>query len=42
MTNHLKSWIPVEADSDFPIQNIPFGIAQIEEGYPHVVTRIGE
>jgi fumarylacetoacetase len=39
---NLKSWIPVKADSDFPIQNIPFGIAQIEEGYPHVVTRIGD
>jgi fumarylacetoacetase len=42
MANHLKSWIPVKADSDFPIQNIPFGIGQIEEGYPHVVTRIGD
>ena len=22
----LKSWIPVSKDSDFPIQNIPFGV----------------
>ena len=22
----LKSWIPIEKDSDFPIQNLPFGI----------------
>ena len=21
-----KSWLPVEKDSDFPIQNIPFGV----------------
>src|SRR5438309_1683251 len=23
---HLKSWIAVDAKSDFPIQNLPFGI----------------
>ncbi len=22
----IKSWIPVPANSDFPIQNIPFGV----------------
>ena len=22
----LKSWVPVEADSDFPIQNLPYGV----------------
>lgn len=26
MKSNLKSWIPVDKDSDFPIQNLPFGI----------------
>ncbi len=36
-----KSWIEVSADSDFPIENIPFGII-LPDGYkPQVATRIG-
>jgi hypothetical protein len=31
----LRSWIPVAKDSDFPIQNIPFGIASWN-GEPHL------
>jgi fumarylacetoacetase len=30
----LKSWVPVPAGSDFPIQNLPFGIYQ-RAGDPH-------
>lgn len=37
----LRSWIEVERNSDFPIQNIPFGIIQRENGSVHVATRIG-
>ncbi|MFY7669060.1 MAG: hypothetical protein ACOVQG_09970, partial [Crocinitomicaceae bacterium] len=32
----LKSWIPVPGNSDFPIQNIPFGIAKAFDVPPFV------
>lgn len=38
----LKSWIPVPENSDFPIQNIPFGVVKTEELSPFVATRIGD
>jgi fumarylacetoacetase len=38
----LRSWIKIERDSDFPMQNIPFGIIQREGISPHVATRIGD
>jgi fumarylacetoacetase len=38
----LRSWIPVPSDSDFPIQNIPFGIGSWNGGPPVPVTRIGD
>src|SRR5512138_566215 len=38
---NLRSWIPVEPGSDFPLQNIPFGAAVFPDGSKHVVTRIG-
>ncbi len=38
----LKSWIEVAADSDFPIQNIPFGIMQHNHAEPRPATRIGD
>jgi len=38
----LSSWILVSEGSDFPIQNIPFGIAANENGQPFVATRIGD
>lgn len=38
----LKSWIDVETTSDFPIQNIPFGIAKPSHSKDaRCVTRIG-
>lgn len=37
----LKSWIEVPTDSDFPIQNIPFGIISYAD-YVHPATRIGD
>ncbi|MDP1620865.1 MAG: fumarylacetoacetase [Bacteroidales bacterium] len=38
----LQSWIEVEKNSDFPIQNIPFGIFKTTGGIPHAATRIGD
>ncbi|HRD51499.1 MAG TPA: fumarylacetoacetase [Flavobacteriales bacterium] len=38
----LRSWLPVPAGSDFPIQNIPFGTAVVEGDVPVLCTRIGD
>jgi fumarylacetoacetase len=38
----LKSWIEVPANSDFPIQNIPFGIIKTADRAPVPATRIGD
>jgi fumarylacetoacetase len=38
----LESWIEVPDNSDFPIQNIPFGVARLKNGKIHGVTRIGD
>ncbi|MFT7114596.1 MAG: fumarylacetoacetase [Candidatus Azotimanducaceae bacterium] len=37
-----KSWIRVDEGSDFPIQNIPFGVFKPLYGEPRVGTRIGD
>lgn len=37
-----KSWVEVAANSDFPIQNIPFGIYSDSETSPRVCIAIGE
>ncbi len=37
----LQSWIPVESDSDFPIQNLPFGIYSDQTIKHHVCSIIG-
>lgn len=38
----LKSWVDVPAGSDFPIQNIPFGIFSANGRAPRPCTRIGD
>jgi fumarylacetoacetase len=38
----LKSWVKVTRESDFPIQNIPFGIGLFPSGSRVVCTRIGD
>jgi fumarylacetoacetase len=38
----LKSWVEVPSNSDFPIQNIPFGVVRSESLTPHVASRIGD
>lgn len=37
----LKSWIEVKAGSDFPIQNLPFGIFKTTDKSPRVGVAIG-
>jgi fumarylacetoacetase len=37
-----KSWLKVEENSDFPIQNIPFGVFLTKENIITVGTRIGD
>jgi fumarylacetoacetase len=37
----LKSWAAVPAGSDFPIQNLPFGIFQGHDGIPRAGVAIG-
>lgn len=37
-----KSWLEVPFDSDFPIQNIPFGVFLTKENVVTVGTRIGD
>ena len=37
----LKSWIEVTKNSDFPIQNIPFGVFKTDQLSARVGTRIG-
>ncbi len=44
ITNHpeMKSWVEVSENSDFPIQNIPFGIFKTANLTPRAGTRIGD
>src|SRR5215217_4594797 len=37
----LRSWVQVDATSDFPIQNLPFGIFKKEDLHPRVGVAIG-
>ena len=37
-----KSWLPVSPDSDFPIQNIPFGVFLTRDDIITIGTRIGD
>jgi fumarylacetoacetase len=38
----LKSWVEVSPNSDFPIQNLPFGVVKTSNLTPHVGVRIGD
>ncbi len=38
----LQSWLPVSAESDFPIQNLPFGLVSRDGVLPHIAVRIGD
>lgn len=39
---NLNSWVEVPANSDFPIQNIPFGVVKNDQLTPRVASRIGD
>lgn len=36
----LRPWLPAVADSDFPIQNLPFGVYIAANGQAHLATRL--
>ncbi len=38
----LKSWVSVPENSDFPIQNLPFGVFRTESQLPRVGVAIGD
>lgn len=38
----LRSWVEVPQNSDFPIQNLPFGIIRTSQLSPRAATRIGD
>ncbi|MDY0104358.1 MAG: fumarylacetoacetase [Lentimicrobium sp.] len=38
----LKSWISIPQNSDFPLENLPYGIAKTATGKFSAVTRIGD
>jgi len=38
----LTSWVTIPADSDFPIQNLPFGVFKTDSLTPRVASRIGD
>ncbi len=38
----LTSWLTVAADSDFPIQNLPFGVFKTKGKAPRVCTALGD
>ncbi len=42
MNSTLKSWVDVPEGSDFPIQNLPFGVFQKEGQAPRLASAIGD
>jgi fumarylacetoacetase len=38
----LRSWVEVSENSDFPIQNLPFGVVKSQGLTPRVASRIGD
>jgi fumarylacetoacetase len=38
----LRSWVAIPENSDFPIQNLPFGIIQVGGGAARAASRIGD
>lgn len=38
----MSSWIEIASDSDFSLDNIPFGIGSVNDGSPRGATRIGD
>jgi fumarylacetoacetase len=38
----LRSWMPMDEESDFPVQNLPFGMFRTNSTPPSAATRIGD
>jgi fumarylacetoacetase len=38
----MMSWVPVQPESDFPLENLPFGVVEFPNGRVGVVVRIGD
>lgn len=38
----IRSWVPVPDESDFPIQNLPYGVFRLADEPPRVGVAIGE
>jgi fumarylacetoacetase len=36
------SWVAVQPESDFPLENLPFGVVEFSDGHVGVVVRIGD
>jgi fumarylacetoacetase len=37
-----ESWVPIPADSDFPLENLPFGVFGARNGEDHIGVAIGD
>ena len=42
IASEVSSWVDVAPDSDFPIQNLPFGVFSAGGNEPHIGVAIGE
>jgi fumarylacetoacetase len=42
MDQELSTFVPVPANSDFTIYNIPFGVASTDPSCPFSASRIGD
>ncbi len=38
----LESWLPVSPGSDFPVQNLPYGVFSASGGLPRIAVAIGD
>ncbi len=40
-SGEMHSWVPVDAESGFPLQNLPLGVFAAQDGEPHIGAAIG-
>ena len=38
----ISSWVEIPKNSDFPIQNLPFGVYKTNNTKPRVCSRVGD
>jgi len=39
---NLRSWVPIPADSEFPLENLPYGVFAASPGEDHIGVAIGD